>query len=65
MYFIACLYEEDRRKKLFVSFSIYGINAICDILSVYSLNNYVYGKEKVVDSYHGTIQINDENKMLL
>ena len=45
MYFIACLYEEDRKKKLFVSFLIYGINAICDVLAVHSLNNYVYGKE--------------------
>ena len=45
MYFIACLYEENRKKKLFVTFLIYGINAICDILAMYSLNNYVYGNE--------------------
>ena len=45
MYFIACLYEENRKKKLFVTFLIYGINAICDILAMYSLNNYVFGKE--------------------
>lgn len=45
MYFIACLYEKSRKKKLFVTFLIYGINAICDILAMYSLNNYVYGNE--------------------
>lgn len=45
MYFIACLYEKNRKKKLFVTFLIYGINAICDILAMYSLNNYVYGNE--------------------
>ena len=45
MYLIACLYEKNRKKKLFVTFLIYGINAICDILAVYSLNNYVYGNE--------------------
>lgn len=45
MYFIACLYEENRKKKLFVTLLIYGINAICDILAMYSLNNYIYGKD--------------------
>lgn len=45
MYFMAGLYEKSRKKKIFVTLLIYGINAICDILAMYSLNNYVYGNE--------------------
>ena len=40
---IAQAYEGSQTKKLLVSFLIYGTNMICDVISVYSLSNYVVG----------------------
>lgn len=40
---IAQMYEGSQGKKLLVSFLIYGTNMICDVISVYSLSNYVVG----------------------
>lgn len=46
IYLITQTYEGKQKKKLLVTFLIYGINMICDIISVYSCNNYIVGKEQ-------------------
>ena len=45
LYVITQLYEGEQKKKILVTFLIYGINMICDILSVYSFSNYVIGEK--------------------
>lgn len=45
IYMITQIYEGRQKKKVLVAFLIYGINMICDIISVYSCNNYIVGKE--------------------
>ena len=41
-YFIASLYEDNKKTKILVIILVYGINAICDVLSAFSFNQYVY-----------------------
>lgn len=45
IYLITQLYEGRQKKKILVSFLVYGINMICDIVATYSCNNYIVGKE--------------------
>ena len=45
LYVITQLYEGEQKKKILVTILIYGINMICDILSVYSFSNYVIGEK--------------------
>ena len=45
LYVITQLYEGEQKKKILVTILIYGINMICDILSVYSFSNYVVGEK--------------------
>lgn len=45
IYYITQLYDEEQKKKVLVSFLIYGINMICDVLSMYAFMNYIVGEE--------------------
>lgn len=45
IYLITQVYEGRQKKKILVAFLVYGINMICDIISMYSCNNYIVGKE--------------------
>ncbi len=45
IYMITQIYEGGQKKKVLITFLIYGINMICDIISMYSCNNYIVGKE--------------------
>lgn len=45
IYIIACLYEGERKKKVMITFLIYGINMICDALAIYSFSNYTFGED--------------------
>ena len=45
LYVITQIYEGSQKKKILVTFLIYGINMICDIIAMYSCNNYIVGKE--------------------
>ena len=47
LYVITQLYEGEQKKKILVTILIYGINMICDILSVYSFSNYVIGEKHI------------------
>lgn len=42
MFFIACLYEGEIKKKILITLLIYGINMFCDIFAMYSFSNYNY-----------------------
>lgn len=44
IYLITQIYVGGQKKKLLVTFLIYGINMFCDIISVYSCNSYIVGK---------------------
>lgn len=44
IYLITLIYEGSQKKKVLITFLIYGINMICDIIAVYSCNNYIVGK---------------------
>lgn len=44
IYSITQIYEGEQKKKILVVFLIYGINMLCDIIAVYSFNNYMVGK---------------------
>jgi len=44
IYFITQLYVGTQKKKVIVTLLIYGINMFCDILSMYSFNDYVVGE---------------------
>lgn len=44
LYFITLIYEGRQKKKILITFLVYGINMICDIIAVYSCNNYIVGK---------------------
>ena len=43
MYLVACLHKGEQKKKIVVTFLIYGINMFCDVLSMYSFSNYQVG----------------------
>lgn len=43
IYIIAQIYDGEQRKKILASLLIYGVNMTCDIISVYSLSNYIAG----------------------
>lgn len=45
IYLITQLYEGEQKKKILVTVLIYGINMVCDSLSIYSFSNYVIGAE--------------------
>ena len=45
IYIITQIYEGDQRKKVLVTVLVYGINMICDILAIFSLSDYIVGKE--------------------
>lgn len=45
IYIITQVYEGEQKKKILVSLLIYGINMICDVLSIYSFSNYIVGEE--------------------
>lgn len=45
IYLVTQLYDSGQKKKILVSLLVYGINMFCDILSMYSCNNYIIGKE--------------------
>ena len=46
IYLITQIYEGKQKKKILVTFLIYGINMICDIIAVYSCNDYMIGKNQ-------------------
>lgn len=43
LYIITLLYEGRQQKKILITFLIYGINMICDVIAVYSYNDYIVG----------------------
>lgn len=43
LYIITLLYEGRQKKKILITFLIYGINMICDVIAVYSCNYYIAG----------------------
>lgn len=45
IYLITQLYEGEQKKKILVTVLVYGINMVCDSLSIYSFSNYVIGAE--------------------
>lgn len=45
IYLITQVYEGKQKKKILIAFLVYGINMICDIIAVYSCNNYIVGRE--------------------
>ena len=55
LYVITQLYEGEQKKKILVTFLIYGINMICDILSVYSFSNYVIGEKHIAIAAYITV----------
>lgn len=46
IYLITLIYKGKQKKKILVTFLIYGINMICDIIAVYSCNDYIVGKNQ-------------------
>lgn len=46
IYLITLIYEGRQKKKILITFLIYGINMICDIIAVYSFNDYIIGKNQ-------------------
>lgn len=46
IYLITLIYEGSQKKKVLITFLIYGINMICDIIAVYSCSNYIVGKNQ-------------------
>ncbi len=46
IYLITLIYEGKQKKKILIAFLIYGINMICDIIAVYSCNDYAIGKNQ-------------------
>lgn len=44
IYIVAQIYSGEQKKKILVSILIYGINMICDILSIYSFSDYIIGE---------------------
>ena len=55
LYVITQLYEGEQKKKILVTFLIYGINMICDILSVYSFSDYVIGEKHIAIAAYITV----------
>lgn len=55
IYLISLSYFSDYRKKILVTFLIYSINMICDILSVFLFSNYVIGQPYNVISAYITV----------
>lgn len=45
IYLITLQYVGEQKKKILITLLIYGINMICDVLSMYSCNNYIVGRE--------------------
>lgn len=43
-YFLTQLYPGEQKKKILVALLVYGINMICDVLSIYSFSDYVVGQ---------------------
>lgn len=43
LYIITLLYEGRQQKKLLITFLIYGINMVCDVIAIYSYNDYIVG----------------------
>lgn len=43
LYIITLLYEGRQQKRILITFLIYGINMICDVIAVYSCNDYIVG----------------------
>lgn len=46
LYIITLLYEGRQQKKLLITFLIYGINMVCDVIAIYSYNDYIVGGEQ-------------------
>lgn len=44
IYLITLIYRGKQKKKILITFLIYGINMMCDIMAVYSCNNYIVGE---------------------
>lgn len=44
LYLITQLYDSDQKRKILVTFLVYAVNMVCDILSVYMLSNYTIGE---------------------
>lgn len=44
IYMISQLYQGEQKKKILVTLLIYGSGMFCDIISVYSCSNYIFGK---------------------
>ena len=55
LYVITQLYEGEQKKKILVTILIYGINMVCDVLSVYSFSNYVVGEKTVTITAYVTV----------
>lgn len=55
IYMITLLYEGKQKKKILITFLVYGINMICDIIAVYSCNNYIAGKRQNEMSVYITV----------
>ncbi|HIX14121.1 MAG TPA: GHKL domain-containing protein [Candidatus Hungatella pullicola] len=45
IYVVTQIYKGDKKKKILITILIYGINMICDVISVYSFANYIVGEE--------------------
>lgn len=45
IYMITRMYKGEQKKKILVSVLIYGINMVCDVLSIYSFSNYIFGED--------------------
>lgn len=43
LYIITLLYEGRQQKKILITFLIYGINMVCDVIAIYSYNDYIVG----------------------
>ena len=44
LYVITQFYKGGQKKKVFISLFLYSLQMLCDVLSVYSLSNYVIGE---------------------
>lgn len=55
IYIITQIYEGEQKKKILITILVYGINMICDILSVYSFSNYVVGEEYTTIAAYVTV----------
>lgn len=45
IYMITRMYKGEQKKKILVSVLVYGINMVCDVLSIYSFSNYIFGED--------------------